>query len=81
MIETVSMAGSTYAEPPHKFEAGTPMIAEAVGLAAAVRYLEELGRENVLAHEKALTAYALEALESVSGLRVLGPRRPNKARC
>ena len=74
MIETVTMQGSTYAEPPHKFEAGTPMIAEAVGLAEAVRYLSDLGMENVKAHEKELTAYALPALESVSGLRVLGPR-------
>jgi cysteine desulfurase/selenocysteine lyase len=74
MIETVTMAGSTYSEPPHKYEAGTPMIAEAVGLAAAVRYLTDLGMDNVKAHEKELVSYALPALESVSGLRILGPR-------
>ena len=74
MIATVTTKGSTYAEPPHKFEAGTPMIAEAVGLAEAVRYLSDLGMENVRAHEKELVMYAVPALESVSGLRILGPR-------
>jgi cysteine desulfurase/selenocysteine lyase len=74
MIETVTMAGSTYSEPPHKYEAGTPMIAEAVGLAAAVRYLTDLGMDAVKAHEKELVSYALPALESVSGVRILGPR-------
>ena len=74
MIATVSLKGSTYAEPPHKFEAGTPPIAEAVGLAEAVRYLTEVGMEDIRRHEKELAAYALDALESVSGLRILGPR-------
>jgi cysteine desulfurase/selenocysteine lyase len=68
------MDGSTWSEPPHKFEAGTPNIAEAVGLAAAVRYLTEVGMDDVLAHEKDLVSYALPALESVSGLRIIGPR-------
>jgi cysteine desulfurase/selenocysteine lyase len=74
MIETVTMNGSTYAEPPHKFEAGTPMIAEAVGLAAAITYLDDIGLDNVKAHEKELVSYALPALESVAGLTILGPR-------
>ncbi len=74
MIATVTLKGSTYAEPPHKFEAGTPPIAEAVGLAAAVRYLTDLGMDEVKAHEKELVTYALPALESVSGLRIIGPR-------
>ncbi|HWL34780.1 MAG TPA: cysteine desulfurase [Frankiaceae bacterium] len=74
MIETVTKNGSTYAEAPHKFEAGTPNIAEAVGLAAAVRYLSDVGMDEVLAHEKELVSYALPALESVGGLRILGPR-------
>jgi cysteine desulfurase/selenocysteine lyase len=74
MIETVTVDGSTWAEPPHKFEAGTPMIAEAVGLTAAVRYLTDLGMDEVKAHEKELLGYALPALESVSGLRIIGPR-------
>jgi cysteine desulfurase/selenocysteine lyase len=76
MIETVTMAGSTWSEPPHKFEAGTPMIAEAVGLSAAIDYLTDLGLDEVKAHEKELTTYALDALSSVSGLRILGPRTP-----
>jgi cysteine desulfurase/selenocysteine lyase len=74
MIETVTMAGSTWAEPPYKFEAGTPNIAEAVGLAAAIGYLNDVGMDEVKAHEKALVSYALPALESVAGLRILGPR-------
>ncbi len=73
MIETVTMAKSTYAGIPHKFEAGTPPIVEAVGLGAALDYLGHLGMDAVHAHEKAITAYALEALQTVPGLRVLGP--------
>ncbi|NUR06977.1 MAG: cysteine desulfurase [Nocardioidaceae bacterium] len=75
MIETVTMARSTYAPVPHKFEAGTPPIVEAVGLGAAVDYLAALGMDNVRAHEEAITAYALQGLASVSGLTVLGPQR------
>jgi cysteine desulfurase / selenocysteine lyase len=73
MIETVRMEGSTYAPIPHKFEAGTPPIVEAVGLGAAVDYLAHIGMEAVHAHEQAITAYALEGLATVSGLTVLGP--------
>ncbi|QYJ05783.1 cysteine desulfurase [Nocardioides panacisoli] len=73
MIETVTMERSTYAGIPHKFEAGTPPIAEAVGLGAAVDYLSDLGMDAVHAHEQAVTAYALEGLASVSGVRILGP--------
>jgi cysteine desulfurase/selenocysteine lyase len=73
MIETVTMERSTYASVPHKFEAGTPPIVEAVGLGAAVDYLTELGMDAVHAHEQAVTAYALEALATVPGLTVLGP--------
>jgi cysteine desulfurase/selenocysteine lyase len=74
MIATVTMARSTYAGIPHRFEAGTPPIVEAVGLGAAVDYLAALGMENVRAHEEAITAYALEGLASVKGLTVLGPK-------
>ncbi|HET7386444.1 MAG TPA: cysteine desulfurase [Nocardioidaceae bacterium] len=74
MIETVAMEGSTYAPIPHKFEAGTPPIVEAVGLGAAVDYLASIGMDRVRAHEEAITAYALEGLSTVSGLTVLGPR-------
>jgi cysteine desulfurase / selenocysteine lyase len=73
MIETVRMEGSTYAAPPARFEAGTPPIAEAVGLGAAVDYLSGIGMEAILAHEKELTLYALEALRTVPGLRIFGP--------
>lgn len=73
MIETVRMEGSTYAPIPHKFEAGTPPIVEAIGLGAAVEYLGHVGLDAVRAHEHAVTAYALEGLQSVPGLTVLGP--------
>ena len=73
MIETVTMERSTYAPVPHKFEAGTPPIVEAVGLGAALDYLGHLGMDAVHAHEQAITAYALEALQTVPGLTVLGP--------
>ncbi len=73
MIETVTMAGSTYAKAPHRFEAGTPPIVEAVGLGAALDYLGHLGMDAVHAHEQAITAYALEGLQTVPGLTVLGP--------
>ncbi|HEY8728736.1 MAG TPA: cysteine desulfurase [Acidothermaceae bacterium] len=73
MIETVTMPISTYAGLPHKYEAGTPPIAEAVGLGAAVDYLTGIGMDAVAAHEHEITAYALNALSTVNGLRVLGP--------
>ncbi|MEI7056867.1 cysteine desulfurase [Nocardioides sp. CCNWLW239] len=73
MIATVTMEKSTYAPIPHKFEAGTPPIAEAVGLGAALEYLMHVGMENIHAHEQAITAYALERLASVPGVTVLGP--------
>jgi cysteine desulfurase/selenocysteine lyase len=73
MIETVTMSRSTYAPPPHRFEAGTPPIAEAVGLGAAVRYLEGIGMDAVAEHERYVTAYLLDALAEVPGLRVVGP--------
>jgi cysteine desulfurase/selenocysteine lyase len=73
MIDEVTMAGSTWAQLPHKFEAGTPPIAEAVGLGAAVDYLTELGMPAIRVHEHELTVYALEALQAVDGLRIIGP--------
>lgn len=73
MIEVVKMTGSTFAPPPHRFEAGTPPIAQAVGLGAAVDYLSALGMQNVAAHEQQITGYALEGLKTIDGLRILGP--------
>ena len=69
------MTGSTYAPPPHRFEAGTPPIVEAVGLGAAVDYIDAIGMHNVRAHEEAITRYALEGLATVGGLTVLGPQQ------
>nr|WP_322759284.1 cysteine desulfurase [Frankia sp. Cr2] len=76
MIETVTMEASTYAVPPHRFEAGTPMISQAVGLGAAVDYLTELGMDAVAAHEHDITTYALGQLATVPGLRIIGPPDP-----
>jgi cysteine desulfurase/selenocysteine lyase len=73
MIETVTMATSTYAGLPHKYEAGTPPIAEAVMLGSAVDYLAALGMPAIAAHEQRITAYALEQLKNVDGVRILGP--------
>ena len=73
MIASVDFQSATWNELPYKFEAGTPPIAEAVGLGAAVDYLSTIGMERVRAHERALTAYMLERLADVPGLRVTGP--------
>jgi cysteine desulfurase/selenocysteine lyase len=73
MIETVFMEHSTYAAPPKRFEAGTPMVAQAVGLAAAVQYLSDLGMTTVAEHEHNLAGYALSRLLELRGVRVIGP--------
>jgi cysteine desulfurase/selenocysteine lyase len=73
MIASVDFQSATWNELPYKFEAGTPPIAEAVGLGAAVEYLSQIGMDRVRAHERALTAYMLERLADVPGLRVTGP--------
>jgi cysteine desulfurase/selenocysteine lyase len=76
MIETVTMRRTTFAGPPARFEAGTPPIVEAVGLGAAVDYLSSVGMAAVRWHEKELAAYALDALATVPGLRIFGPKVP-----
>ena len=73
MISSVDFQSATWNELPYKFEAGTPPIAEAAGLGAAVDYLSTLGMDRVRAHEQALTAYMLDRLAEVPGLRVVGP--------
>ena len=73
MIRRVTFDGFIANELPWKFEAGTPRIAEAIGLGAAVDYLSALGMDAIHAHEQAMTAYALESLSEISGLRLLGP--------
>ena len=73
MINTVDRYESTWAPVPHKFEAGTPPIAEAVGFGAAVEYLEAVGMEAVQSHEREITAYALERLSEIPELTIYGP--------
>ncbi len=73
MIRTVTFEKTTWNDVPYKFEAGTPAVAEAVGLGAAVDYLTNIGMENILAHEHHIVRYAFERLQEVEGLRILGP--------
>jgi cysteine desulfurase/selenocysteine lyase len=74
MIEVVEMDRATFLPPPQRFEAGVPMAPQAVGLAAAVDYLRALGMDEVAAHEDVLTARALQLLQEIPGVRVIGPR-------
>ncbi|GAA2982410.1 cysteine desulfurase [Actinokineospora diospyrosa] len=73
MIEMVEMARSTFAPPPQRFEAGTPMTSQAVALGAAVDYLSAIGMDRVAAHEHLLTVAALDGLAEIPGIRVIGP--------
>jgi cysteine desulfurase / selenocysteine lyase len=73
MIRKVTKGGTTYADPPARFEAGTPAIAQAIGMASALRWLDGLGMESVLEHEREIADYALERLAEVPGLRIFGP--------
>lgn len=76
MIEVVTMEKTTFAAPPQRFEAGTQMTSQVVGLGAAVKFLSEIGMENIHAHEQDLTAYALQKLTAIEGLRIIGPAEP-----
>ena len=73
MIEVVTMEDTTFAAPPQRFEAGTMMTSQVVGLGAAVKYLANIGMDAVAAHEHELTAAALEALKSIDGVTIIGP--------
>jgi cysteine desulfurase/selenocysteine lyase len=73
MIDQVTLEGSTFAQAPARFEAGTPPIAQAVGLSAAIKYLEEIGMDKVEAYEHELADYLHKRLDEVAGVRVLGP--------
>jgi cysteine desulfurase/selenocysteine lyase len=75
MIRKVTRVGTTYADTPARFEAGTPAIAQAIGMASALRWLDGLGMDAVLEHERQITDYALGQLPEVPGLRVFGPPR------
>jgi cysteine desulfurase/selenocysteine lyase len=76
MIETVTMESATYAPPPQRFEAGTQMISQVVGLAAAARYLESIGMAAVEAHEQRLVEAALQGLAAIPEVRIIGPTDP-----
>ncbi|MEX0826267.1 MAG: cysteine desulfurase [Acidimicrobiia bacterium] len=78
MIRDVDFEASTWAEVPHKFEAGTPPIAQAIGFGAAVDYLSKVGMDEVRAHEIEITAYALEKLSEIPDLTIYGPMDPQK---
>ena len=73
MITTVKMEESGYTEPPQRFEAGTQMTSQVVGLGAAVEFLNHVGMDAIAAHEHELTEYALEQLQTIDGLRIIGP--------
>jgi cysteine desulfurase/selenocysteine lyase len=79
MIEFVYDDRTTWNVLPHKFEAGTPNAANAVGLAAAVAYLEGIGMDRVIAHERSLTASAERQLREIEGLRIYGPRATERS--
>lgn len=74
MIVSVNYERATFKQPPHKFEAGTPNIADAVGLGAAVDYLEQIGRAQIFEHDYQLAAYAIGKLSEIPGMRILGPK-------
>jgi cysteine desulfurase/selenocysteine lyase len=80
MIVSVSYEKSTWKPAPHRFEAGTPNIAGAIALGAAVDYLEGIGREAIFAHDQALAHYAYERIQGIPGLRILGPVEGSPAR-
>jgi len=79
MIETVTMDNVTYNEPPHRFEAGTPPIVQAIGLGAALDYMQSLGRDAIRAHEDALRDYAHERLSRINSLRIFSRARERGA--
>ncbi len=72
MIREVSCDAVTYGEPPHRFEAGTPPIVQAIGLGAAIDYVESIGKERIRGHERSLLAYAEERLRGINSLRIIG---------
>ncbi len=72
MILDVTLDGVTYADPPHRFEAGTPPITQAIGLGAALDYMRSIGQENIIAHENDLLTYATERLTAINSLKIIG---------
>jgi cysteine desulfurase / selenocysteine lyase len=78
MIDFVGLYESTWKELPWKFEGGTPIIAGAIGLGAAIDFLDEIGLDNIEAHEHKLAAYALERMSAIEGITIFGPKDPSK---
>ena len=78
MIERVTFEKTTFQEPPHRFEAGTPPIVQAIGLGAAINYVNDLGMDNIAAHEHGILAYAMERLTAIDGFQAVGTA-PDKA--
>ena len=81
MIDQVTLEGSTYAPAPGRFEAGTPAIAQAIGLGAAVQYLNKIGMYRISAYEHELGEYLYKRLSEIDGLTVLGPKENRAALC
>src|SRR5213080_4737911 len=79
MITSVTLEKSTFKKPPHRFEAGTPNIAGAIGLAAAIDYIEGIGRAQIFEHDSKLTCYAADRLTELPGTRVFGPKKERGA--
>ena len=79
MIDKVSFSGTTFQEPPYRFEAGTPPIAQVIGLGAAIKYVSDLGMENISAHEQGLLAYANELLSAIEGVQIIGQAKDKAA--
>ena len=75
MISEVTEGDVTYNDPPHRFEAGTPAIIEAIGLGAALDYMTKIGADNIIAHEQALLEHAMERLSKINSLRIFGQAR------
>lgn len=75
MIDFVNLYDSTWKELPWKFEGGTPIIAGAIGLAAAIDFLNEVGQDEILAHETELAAYALEQMQTIDGIQIYNLRK------
>jgi len=75
----VSFAETTYADPPHRFEAGTPPLVEAIGLGAAIDYMNAIGQDAIAAHEAGLLAHATERLSQVEGLTIIGTAKEKAA--
>lgn len=79
MIEKVSFSGTTFKEPPYRFEAGTPPIAQVIGLGAAIRYVSGLGMDNISAHELGLLAYGTEKMNAIEGVKIVGQAKEKAA--